>query len=356
MLFTIANREKCTFITQNFRMIKCLLPILIFLSFSLDMIGQDVVAAATKFINALDSTQKARALYPFDTDERFNFHFFPKEDRKGIPLDKLDSKQQQAAFDLLRTSLSEQGVKKAKAIIELENTLKQIEHRVPDDHYRDAGKYYIVIFGLPGNHTTWGWRFEGHHLSFTFSANESKLISATPGFMGANPAIVPEGVNKGKQALKEETEMGFGLLHSLSNEQKQKAIISTQAPSDIITFVNRKAMIEHPEGIRYKEMNDQQKEKFLQLIRIYINRYTKLFADQLLKEIQEASLDELWFCWAGDDQQGIGHPHYYRIQGPTIIVEYDNTQNGANHIHTVVRDLKNDFGGDLLLQHYRESH
>src|SRR3954464_8885062 len=327
-----------------------------FLFLSLNSTGQSVVAAATKFINALDSTQKARALYPFDTDERFNFHFFPKEDRKGIPLDKLNTNQQQAAFDMLRTSLSNEGVNKAKGIIELENTLKEIEHRSAEDHYRDAGKYYIVIFGLPGNHTTWGWRFEGHHLSFTFSVNENKLVSGTPGFMGANPALVPEGADKGKQVLKEETELGFAVLHSLSKEQQQKAIFSAQAPSDIVTFVNRKALIEHPAGIQYKEMNDQQKEKLLQLVRLYINRYTKLFADEMLKEIQQAGLDNLWFAWAGDQQQGIGHPHYYRIQGPTIIIEYDNTQNGANHIHTVVRDLKNDFGGDLLLQHYKESH
>jgi len=317
--------------------------------------AQELVGAANKFINALDKEQKSLAVFPFDVDERFNFHFFPK-DRKGIPLEKLTAAQKDLAFSLLKTCMSEQGVKKSKAVIELEGVLREVEGRSADDNYRDPGKYYFSVFGIPANNTIWGWRMEGHHLSLNFSSKDNKLISGTPGFFGANPAIVQTGPNKGMQILKEETEMGYELLQSFSTEQLKRVIFAEKAPGDIITFVDRKASIERRAGISYAQMNDKQKELLLQLIRLYVNRYTKSFADDMLKEIQNAGLDQLWFGWAGDTEQGIGHPHYYRIHGPTIIIEYDNTQNNGNHIHTVVRDLKNDFGGDLLLEHYRAAH
>ncbi|HEX8277780.1 MAG TPA: DUF3500 domain-containing protein, partial [Segetibacter sp.] len=241
-------------------------------------------------------------------------------------------------------------------IMELENVLKQIENRKADDHYRDPGKYNVTIFGLPGNNTTWGWRFEGHHICFNFSAKDKKLVSGTPGFFGANPATVRTGPHKGLQVLKEETEKGFTLLHSFTKEQLKKAIIDTTAPGDIITFINRKAMIDNPAGVLYSEMTTTQQEQLLQLIKVYVHRYTKLYADEMLKEIQQAGLNNLRFAWAGFTEPDAGKANYYRIQGPTIIIEYDNSQNNANHIHSVLRDLKNDFGGDLLLEHYKSGH
>ncbi len=318
--------------------------------------SQQIITAAKEFINILDSSQKAHTLYPFDVDERYNFHFFPKADRKGISFNELNSSQKQAAKNLIKTCLSEDATKKVGGIMALENVLKVIENRKADDHYRDPGKYYLIIFGLPGDNTTWGWRLEGHHVSFSFSAKDKKLVSGTPAFLGANPAVVRSGPHKGMQVLKEETATGFALLHSFTKEQLKKAVIDTTAPGEIITFVNRKAMIEHPAGILYSEMTPKQQEKFLQLINVYVHRYTKLFADEMLKEIQQAGLNNLRFAWAGYHQPQAGKPYYYRIQGSAIIIEYDNTQNNANHIHSVLRDLKNDFGGDLLLEHYRSSH
>ena len=326
---------------------------LLFMSAALN--AQNPVGAATKFINGLDNVQKGLAVFPFDIDERFNFHYFPK-DRKGIPLEKLNASQKETAFELLKSCMSEAGAKKSKDIITLEGVLRDVEGRSIDDSYRDPGKYYISIFGIPGDKTIWGWRLEGHHLSLNFSSRDNKLVSGAPSFFGANPAVVQNGPNKGMQVLKEETETGYALLNSFSSEQLKKVIFNEDAPGDIITFVDRKASIERRVGISYAQMNDQQKQLLLQLIRVYVNRYTKSFADDMLKEIQTAGLDELWFGWAGDTKQGIGHPHYYRIQGPTIIIEYDNTQGRGNHIHSVVRDLKNDFGGDVLLNHYREKH
>src|SRR6185295_8861745 len=226
--------------------------------------------------------------------------------------------------------------------------------RSAGDSYRDPGKYYISIFGNPASDSIWGWRLEGHHISFNFSAKNNAIVSGTPGFLGTNPAVVLSGPEKGKHILKNETELGFALLQSLDANQAKKAIISTDAPSEIITAADRKAMIEHPEGVLYTELSSSQQKMFLELLSVYIHRYTRLFASVMMKEIEDAGLDKLQFAWAGEQQTGPGHPHYYRIQGPTIIIEYDNTQNNANHIHTVIRDLKNDFGGDELLEHYKK--
>lgn len=318
--------------------------------------AQDMVASAVKFVNMLDSSQRAKALYPFDNDERYNFHYFPIDNRKGIPMDQLNASQQQAAMTLIKTCLSEKTVEKVKEIMQLEVLLKAIENRKPEDHFRDPGKYNFTFFGIPAANTIWGWRFEGHHVCFNFSSKDNKLVAGTPGFLGSNPGIVQDGPQKGKQILKDEADMAFALLHTLSKEQLPKALIDTIAPGEIITFVSRKAMIDGHAGIAYTDLNAAQQQQLLQLVKLYIYRFTKLFADDMLKEIQQAGLENLRFAWAGAQQPQKGKPHYYRIQGPTLIIEYDNSQNNANHVHTVVRDLKNDFGGDMLLEHYKASH
>lgn len=314
------------------------------------------VSAANAFIKMLSKDQQAKAVYPFDAEERFNFNFVPKNDRKGISLNELSAAQKGAAMTLLKTVLSSQGYKKTTEIIQLETILKAIEKRGADDHYRDPGKYFFTIFGVPRKGTTWGWRLEGHHVALNFSATKDKLFAATPGFMGSNPAVVPDGPEKGKQILKEETEMGFALLNSFSDEQHQQLMIGDQAPNEIITLNHRKALIENPSGLSYADMNSVQQQKLLELIGLYVHRYTKLFAEDMMNEIKMAGLNKLRFAWAGARKPGIGNPHYYRIQGPTFIIEYDNIQNNANHVHTVVRDLVRDFGGDLLLEHYKASH
>jgi hypothetical protein len=318
-------------------------------------IAQEPVTAAARFIESLSSSQRSEALFPFDSDERYNFHFIPRN-RKGIAIGALDRKQKEAAVNLMRSCLSGQTVQKITDIMSLEYLLRKIEGRSEDDHYRDADRYYFTVFGVPGDKTIWGWRVEGHHVSFNFSVNQQKLVAGTPGFLGANPAVVKDGPEKAKEVLKEETETGFALLTSLDQAALQKAVFSRSAPADIITSANRKAMIDNNTGISYAEMNAAQKEKLLQLVHLYVHRFTRLFAEDMLKEIQKAGLDNLRFAWAGDTGRASGKAYYYRVQGPTIIIEYDNSQNSANHIHTVVRDLQHDFGGDMLLGHYRSSH
>ena len=312
----------------------------------------DMAKTASVFLQTLSEKQKAKIQFGFNEEERYNWHYIPRS-RKGLTLNEMTGQQIKDAFALLRTALSDTGFNKASSIIQLENILREVESRPSNDTYRDAGNYFFSIFGNPATDKIWGWRLEGHHVAFNFSSKDNRLVSGTPGFLGSNPAVVLSGSEKGKYILKDETELGFALLYSLSKEQKDKAIISNKAPGEILTAASRHAMINDPKGILYNELNSSQQQIFMQLLSIYIHRYTRSFAQVMMKEIEAAGLNNLRFAWAGDQQPGIGHPHYYRIQGPTIIIEYDNVQNDANHIHTVIRDLKNDFGGDELLKHYK---
>jgi hypothetical protein len=277
-------------------------------------------------------------------------------ERKGITFNEMNENQKHAAFELLKTCVSAETFNKTKEIMQLDQVLKVLEMRKPDDHYRDTGNYHITIFGIPSNKTIWGWRFEGHHISFNFSFLKQTLTAGTPGFLGANPGIVLSGLKKGTQVLKDETDMGFNLLQSLNDIQKMKTIIDSNAIKEIISFDKRKLVLTNPEGIRYSELTNQQQQLMLQLISLYVHRYTKLFAEDMFKEIHLNGLDNLWFAWAGDSKSMMGKGTYYRIQGPTLLIEYDNTQNNANHVHSVIRDLKHDFGGDELLEHFKADH
>lgn len=310
---------------------------------------------AKNFIQSLSPSQKAKTIFSFNDDERYHWNYIPIE-RKGISINELTPVQHEAAMKLLRTTLSNTGYEKAKAIMQLEKVLKLIENRNASDHYRDTGKYFFTIFGNLQQDSIWGWRFEGHHVAFNFSSDDKGLVSGTPGFLGANPAVVLSGTQKGKEILKDETHMGFELLHSLDSLQKTKAIISDSAFPEIITGSSRKAMIQNPHGILYSELTDTQQKIFMALLALYINRYQQPYASTMMQDIQKAGLNNLHFAWAGAREPGVGHPHYYCLQGPTIIIEYDNTQNNANHVHTVIRDLVNDFGGDELLEHYQHDH
>ncbi len=323
--------------------------------FQLTVYGQESVLYANRFISTLTDVQKAETIFPFDVEERYNFHFVPMK-RRGITFNEMNSKQNSLALELLKSCLGEDSFKKTKEIMQLEVVLKELEKRKPEDNYRDPGNYHFTIFGNPSSNSIWGWRFEGHHISFNFSFNKKTLVSGTPGFMGSNPAIVLNGPMAGKQVLKDESDKGFSLIQSLNEIQLKKAIIDTVAFKDILTFDKRKALLGKPEGIKYSELSKVQQSLMLQLIRVYLQRYRHDFAEKMMKDIQQEGLDNIWFAWAGYTKPEIGKGSYYRVQGPTLVIEYDNTQNNANHVHSVVRDLKNDFGGDLLLDHYQKGH
>ena len=285
-------------------------------------------------------------------DHRLDWHFVPK-DRKGTTLKEMTPEQRHLTTALLAASLSSQGLMKVSSIMSLEAILAALEgpnRRFP----RDPELYHISIFGEPGPGKTWAWRFEGHHLSLSFTVVKGQHISATPSFMGTNPDIVMDGPRKGLQVLAEEENLGLELANSLTATQKSKAIFSDKAPADILTEAKRKVSPLEPQGIGWADLNGDQRELVWKLVKLYVQRARGEIADADLKKITDAGQDKLHFAWAGGFKHGEGH--YYRIQGPTFLVEYDNTQNNANHIHAVYRDFANDFGEDLLKRHYDEAH
>jgi hypothetical protein len=316
---------------------------------------QDLSNHAIGFLKALPQELRQKATFPFDHAERFNWHFIPRE-RKGITFHDMDETQTKAALTLMRTSLSNQGVEKAQAIFELENVLRIVENLPANSTYRDPLNYYFSIFGDPNSTGEWGWRLEGHHLSLNFSSLKGELISATPTFFGSNPAIVQVDLHRGKQVLDKETNMGFALLHSLDSSQLKTAVYTDKAPGDILTSNDRKASLLTPKGIGYTQLNPTQKKMLEDLIHHYFGNYNEETHKALWEKVKSAGLDNLYFAWAGSQINEIGQPHYYRIQCPSILIEYDNVQNNANHVHTVVRDLTNDFGDDVLGNHYTHGH
>jgi hypothetical protein len=313
----------------------------------------ELVTHANTFLSLLDTKLKAKAQYPFDNDERFNWGFVPRS-RNGVSLHDLNDQQKSAAFALLKASLSTQGYQKATGIVELEGILREVEGRSAGDSYRDPLNYYFSIFGNPSATAPWGWRFEGHHLALNFCSVSGLIESGTPSFWGSNPAVVPKGEKRGTRVLKQEIELGFALVNSFSEDQLKTARFSETAPSEIFSSNSRKAEQLRPEGILYTAMNDAQRKIFLQLLQTFVGNYELGFSDKLTAKIKKAGIEKLSFAWAGSMKPGAGH--YYRIQGPMLLIEYDNTQNNANHVHTTVRDLTNDFGEDILREHYKKEH
>ncbi len=311
------------------------------------------LAAAKSFLATLDKDQLTLVTFPYESEERSNWYFIPKE-RQGLWLKSMTEVQKTAAMNLLKATLSEQGQEKAIAIMQLEIILKELEN-VPNSDRRNPLKYYFTIFGKPDAKGFWGWRIEGHHLSLNFTSENNKIVSGTPLFMGNNPGIVPSGEKKGYQILKDETNFGFELLNSFDEKQLKKAILSPIAPADMITFNSRKFGMLPADGISYAEMTKDQQVQLMKIITLYVRNYPFGFADEFMRKIEKAGLDKLRFIWMGEKQYG-GKGHYYRIQNDVLLIELDNTQNNANHVHTVVRDFTNDFGEDMLRRHYELDH
>ena len=271
--------------------------------------------------------------------------------RKGLPLKEMNEKQQELAFEMLETGLSETGYEKANKIIALENVLTVMEDRKPGNDWRNPELYYVAVFGDPSTKTPWGWRFEGHHLSLNYTSVD-KEIAVTPAFFGTNPHKIPIGENKGTRILAKEEDLGRALLHSFSDAQRKKAIVSTEAYADIVTGTAPKATLDKMEGLPAAEMTPVQQKSLEQLIFLYLNNMQSDIAEREWEQVQQEGFDKLHFAWAGGLK--VGEKHYYRIHGPRFLIEYDNVQNEGNHVHTILRDLDNDFGEDLLRKHYHE--
>ncbi len=313
--------------------------------------------AAKKFLATLSAEQKTKAHYPdLKSEARQAWHFIPSEmvtfGRKGLPMTQMTEDQRKLAMALLKSALSEPGYAKATGIISLEAVLKEFEKNSKVD--RNPVFYFVSVYGTPDAKGTWAWRFEGHHLSMSFTIVDGKEVAAVPSFMGTNPGEVREGAKKGLRVLGKEEDLGRELVKSLTADQRTTAIFAEKAPADIITGAKVKVDRLTPEGIPYAKLNGAQQELLKKVVGEYANRVRSDVASEDLAKIAKAGWDKVAFAWAGGLERGDGH--YYRVQGPTFLLEYDNTQNNANHVHAVWRDFANDFGEDMLKRHYEQSH
>ena len=313
--------------------------------------------ACVRFLDSLTPALRRKANLDFDSPERRHWHYFPREmfERKGVSLKEMNSRQGKAAFKLLASGLSYAGYQKVTAIIGLEKTLGEIERLLGESRLvRDPQLYFFCVYGDPATQKPWSWRAEGHHISLNFTIADGQWIAPNPLFLGANPAEVRSGPQHGLRILAKEEDLARNLLAALNAEQKRHAILSPTAPPDILTRALPQVELAGAEGLPVGSMTSEQRQILALLIHQYIDRLPNELAAIELKKLNEAGLEAVHFAWAGAEERG--KPHYYRLHGPFFLVEYDNTQNNANHIHTVWRDPQNDFGVDLLHLHYKQQH
>jgi hypothetical protein len=310
-----------------------------------------MAGAANKWLESLSADQRQKAVFAFDSDERMKWHFIPNEmfPRKGLTIKEMTEAQRALAHALIKTGLSARGYMTATSIMELEEVLRAIEGGVR--FARDHEAYQVTVFGTPGNKSAWGWRLEGHHLSVRFDIVGGSATASSPAFFGSNPAEVRDGPQKGTRVLGAEEDAGRALLDSLDDKQKGVAIILAEAPEEMVTANALKVDPLSPIGIKASALTKPQREKLMQLIDVYTSLMVPDVATDRADKLRKAGLDNIAFAWAGGTEKG--RKHYYRLQGPTFLVEYDNAQNDGNHIHSVWRDFNGDFGRDLLREHLK---
>ncbi|GAB4416085.1 MAG: DUF3500 domain-containing protein [Bacteroidia bacterium] len=311
--------------------------------------------AARDWLDVLSPELRSQAWFAFTDAERVNWHFYPnKNQRKGVSIGALDAVQREKAMALLETALSDEGLHKARQIMHLESVLHALEQRQAGDRHRNPEDYYVSVFGEPGVDSLWGWRFEGHHISLNFTGVAAQGLAVTPSLLGTNPAIVRSGPDSGLEVLRDEQTLGRALVQSLRPEQLAQAMLPIEAPHELLTFVERRVMLQR-EGIPATALDSAQRAGLRALIAVYTGRMRPEIATAQWARIDaHGGIDSIWFAWAGG--LAPGDPHYYRIHGPSLLVEYDNTQDKANHVHAVWRDPENDFGDDLLRRHYEQDH
>ncbi|MCZ6679870.1 MAG: DUF3500 domain-containing protein [Candidatus Poribacteria bacterium] len=319
--------------------------------------AERMATACANFLETLTPDLRRKAEFAFEDTERHRWHYIPREmfERNGVFLKEMNDKQRQAAFDLLASGLSQKGYQKATAIIDIETTLGEIERSAGEARLvRDPQLYAFSVFGDPTNQKPWGWRAEGHHVSLNFTVVNRELVTPNPSFFGSNPAEVRHGPKKGLRILSVEEDLARQLLSSLNTDQRSKTIINATAPADILTREQPKVELGAAEGLAAESMTSEQREVLVKLTQEYIDRLPDELAKIEERKLRDANINDIHFAWAGAAERN--KPHYYRLHGPFFFVEYDNTQNDANHIHTVWRHIEDDFGLDLLRLHYQRGH
>ena len=302
--------------------------------------GAMMAEAAARFLAALPPEKLKAATYPFDDPERINWHYIPRP-RNGLPIKAMSSAQRSLAFGLLKTGLSDEGFMKATTIMALEEILLVEEHGTGP--VRDPELYFFTVFGTPADQGKWGWRVEGHHLSLNYTLENGVITSASPSFFGSNPAEV-RPTHLGRQGMRNLVDLegtALKLVGSLDPAQKQKAVVAEQAVAEVRGGNAPQAPVSAPQGIAYKDLNDDQKATLRGLVAAYADDLAPEAAHDWLEQIQLAGYDKIHFAWTGVVDRSGGHA--YVIQGPTFVIELNNTQNAQNHIHSLRRSLTGDF-------------
>jgi len=314
--------------------------------------ASNMATAAQAWLQTLGDDLRKKGQRPFDDAERRNWHFVPKT-RKGVALKEMDAAQRLAAHSLLRSALSEQGYLKATAVMSLEKVLREMaERRGAKAKHRDEELYWFLVYGDPSSKAPWGWRVEGHHLSLNFTCVAGEILAWAPSFLGTNPATVPEGTRGGLRVLGPEEDLGVQLFTALTAEQKRQALISKNPPRDVILGPGREASFDTPHGVLSSTFTPAQKTIRDRLLRVLLgNQRHDAQRNEVLRLMQS---DSVRFAFAGSPNPG--KPRYWRLHGQVLIVELDNVQNGANHVHLVWRDPRNDFGDDALRRHHERQH
>ncbi len=302
--------------------------------------------SAERVLAALPPAAREKVVRAFDDHDRVAWHYTPRS-RNGVALKELDARGRDAVHALLKEAMSAAGYRKVVNIIELELVLREIE---TFGLMRDPERYHLTIYGTPGKAGPWGWRFEGHHLSLNFTLAGDHVAVDAPSFFGANPASVPSGPRAGQRVLAAEEDEARALLNSLSEAQRREAVFDTRTYGDIVTANAEKADPPTTAGIAAAQLSEAQRAQLVKLIEVYARTFEPALAEARMARVREGGIENVRFGWAGAIERG--RQHYYRVQGPLFLIEYDASQGNGNHIHTVWRDFNGDFGRDLLRQHY----
>ncbi len=337
----------------------CLLASLVGALVAAERSAASMASAATSFLTSLSPEQRQKATFAFESDERLRWHFIPSEGfpRKGLTLKEMSEPQRERVHGLMKAGLSQRGYLTAKQIIDLETLLGQIEQGVTarggrgEGMVRDPEKYYVSVFGTPSSKATWGWRVEGHHVSLQFTIVNGTLVANSPFFFGSNPAEVLEGPQKGLRILAQREDTARALVMALDTAQRGQAVLQNVAPNDIATGNKLTVDPLSPVGVTASTLTPAQRDMLMQVITAYTSAMADDIAAERMAQLKTAGLDKISFAWAGELERG--KKHYYRVQGPTFLIEFNNTQNNGNHIHSVWRDFAGDFGRDLLREHLK---
>lgn len=304
--------------------------------------GVAMARSASRFIEILDHSQKLKASFAYDDPERVNWHFIPRE-RKGIGLWDLSGAAKDAANDLVRSGLTVAGYEKVLQVRSLEEVLYLFEggDEAERREKRHPHRYYISIFGSPGSKGIWGWRFEGHHLSLNYSVKNGVIVSSTPEFFGANPGLIDAGPGRFLRVLGKREDIARQILKGCPEDKQGQLWLSKEAPKDIRGGGAAQPVIDKPQGIRYADMTSEQQKLLKDLLAEYLTAMPPAVVRERMGLIQKAGLDNIHFGWWGGSE--LNEPHHYVVQGSTFIIEYNNTQNSANHVHAIWRNLAGDF-------------